>query len=196
MSFMAGIISPHRPLEKQKKIQFHHAFAAMEGELSCHADIIESSRSVLVQASFPHMWQGGKSKSGKEYDAVASGVQWREIPHFKSTLDYLITNTKDFTKLKPYLIDSISELTWEGQFIRKIKSCFPPIHNVLSGARAMVSGTSDMKWGQELVENPPQLLMDILRPELRNAINMARTRELGPLRFFLDRVLLLECYFS
>jgi hypothetical protein len=607
MSFMAGIISPHRPLEKQKKIQFHHAFAAMEGELSCPADIIESSRSVLVQASFPHMWQGGKSKSGKEYDAVASGVQWREIPHFKSTLDYLIseltsdgskipdyfdrfscillqkkenrvigatdplglsallylldkpflvfsshqtffkhflgnalninwqavfeyliighyignktlhknvkaippgckllyhhnksrivkyapgfdiptdegmplheavnlvyghlarkcdnysalttkpfagflsggwdsrllislfaniqnmattftsqqkvqfhtrlisekkiasevarfiripnhfvaptyrdiktrarrgrivdhstwfhdwafaladklpydryvfcdgllgdillrglfvtpelrqytvkkdrnkavnsfhsqyvrgfnpytrgvknwksviqphlmddfsvtlkehiseeiyqiqdedfvtmfllrnrsrrgisplprfilgmkgaivfpfsdyaflqkalslslrlrldhrlynallersrpglsmipsTNTKDFTKLQPYLIDSISELTWGGQFIRKIKSCFPPIHNALSGARAMVSGTSDMKWGQELVENPPQVLMDILRPELRNAINMAHTSELRPLRFFLDRVLLLECYFS
>lgn len=50
------------------------------------------------------------------------------------------TNTKDFTKLQPYLIDSISELTWGGQFIRKIK--------------------------------------------------------LRPLRFFLERVLLLECYFS
>lgn len=607
MSFMAGIISPRGPLEKQKKTQFLHAFAAMEGELSCPADIIESNRSVLVQASFPHMWQGGKSKSGKEYDAVASGVQWREIPHFKSTLDYLIraltsegseipdyfdlfscillekkenrvigatdplglsallylveepflafsshqsffkhflgntlhinwqavfeyliighnignktlhknvraippgcklvyhhhkssivkyapgfdippdegmplqeavtlvydhlarkcenyaalttkpfagflsggwdsrllislfanmqkmantytsqqkarfrtrfisekkiarevahfigipnhfvaptyrdiktrarrgrivdhstwfhdwafsladklpydryvfcdgllgdillrglfvtpelrqhivkkdraravntfhtqylrgfnpytrgvekwksviqphlmddfsetlkehiseeiyqiqdedfvtmfllrnrsrrgisplprfilgmkgaivfpfsdysflqkalslslrlrldhrlynallercrpglslipsTNTKDFTKLQPYLIDSISELTWEGQFIRKIKRCFPPLHNALSGARAMVSGTSDMKWGQELVENPPQVLMDILRPELRNAIKMASAHKLRPLRFFLDRVLLLEDYFS
>ena len=106
------------------------------------------------------------------------------------------TNTKDFTRLQPYLIDSISELTWEGQFIRKIKRCFPPLHNALSGARAMVSGTSDMKWGQELVENPPQVLMDILRPELRNAIKMAYTPKLRPLRFFLDRVLLLEDYFS
>ena len=91
MTFLAGIIGLDGPLEKSRRFRFLDALGQMEDELSWPVERIESDRSVLVQASFPHLWQNSKLISNLKFDAAAIGVQWKKIPNFESALDYLLS---------------------------------------------------------------------------------------------------------
>ena len=91
MTFMAGIIGLDGPLEKSKRLQFLDALTQIEDELSWPVETVESDRSVLVQASFPHLWQNSKLLSNLKFDVVALGVQWQKIPNFESAVDYLVS---------------------------------------------------------------------------------------------------------
>jgi len=90
MTFMAGIISLNGPLKKSKRLWFLDAITETKRELSWPVEQVESERSVLVQASFPHLWQNSKLLSNLKFDVVASGLQWQKIPDFENTLDYLL----------------------------------------------------------------------------------------------------------
>lgn len=89
MSFIAGIIGLGGPLAKPKRSQFLDAFALMKKELPWPAEVVESNRSILVQAGFPHLWQGRKLLSDSRFDAAVSGIQWRKTTYSGSSLSYL-----------------------------------------------------------------------------------------------------------
>ena len=89
MSFIAGIIGLGGPLAKLKRMQFLNAFTLMKKELPWPADVVESNRSILVQAGFPHLWQGRKLLSDSRFDAAVSGIQWRKTAYSGSSLSYL-----------------------------------------------------------------------------------------------------------
>ena len=89
MSFMAGIITRGGILEDQLRAQFWDTFTAMERESLWPLEKRETSKHILVKAGFSHMWQGPKMLAGENYDAVATGVQWRKIPNSRTALEYL-----------------------------------------------------------------------------------------------------------
>jgi len=91
MTFMAGIIELDGPLEKARRSLFLNALTQIQDELSWPVEKVESDRSVLVQASFPHLWQNPKLLSNLKFDVAALGVQWQRIPNFESALDYLVS---------------------------------------------------------------------------------------------------------
>ena len=91
MTFMAGIIGLDGPLEKSKRFQFLDALTQIKKELTWPMERVESERSILVQASFPHLWQNSKLVSNLKFDVVALGVQWQKIPNFESAVDYLVS---------------------------------------------------------------------------------------------------------
>ncbi len=89
MTFIAGIVSRNGILENTSRQRFLDSFTAMKTELPWPTEIRENSKYTLAIAGFPHMWQGPKMLSGKNYDAVATGVQWRKIPDKRTALEYL-----------------------------------------------------------------------------------------------------------
>jgi len=89
MSFIAGIISRSGILEDISRQRFLDSFMAMKTELPWPTEIRENSKYIFARADFPYMWQGPKMLSGKNYDAVATGVQWRKIPDKRTALEYL-----------------------------------------------------------------------------------------------------------
>jgi len=86
---MAGIITRDGILEDQLRAQFWDAFTAMERESPWPIEKKETSKYILARAGFPHMWQGPKMLAGENYEAVATGVQWRKIPSSRTALEYL-----------------------------------------------------------------------------------------------------------
>jgi hypothetical protein len=91
MSFLAGIMSFDQELEGSARDRFIRAYSISGKCLPMPSEIIEGKRSILVQAGFSRLWEGPRILSQEEYDAVASGSQWRRIPNAKSTLAYLLS---------------------------------------------------------------------------------------------------------
>ena len=106
------------------------------------------------------------------------------------------TNTKDFDGLGPYLTDSISDLSWQGQLLGRIKPISPSIHRALTRRKTLGREKRNGRWAQEVIENPPSVFMDVLTSEVRNAIRNGNGEYLKPYRFFLDRIKILDHFFS
>lgn len=89
MSFIAGIVSRNGKLGETSKLRFLDSFNAIKRDLPWPAEIIQNNKHIFARAGFPHMWQGPKMLSGKDNNAVATGVQWRKIPDKRTALEYL-----------------------------------------------------------------------------------------------------------
>lgn len=105
------------------------------------------------------------------------------------------TNTKDADKLEPYLVDPLSGQSWRGQIVSMIRGHYPRLHGVLKGVKNMVSGTGDSIWVKEVFEDPPLVFMDILEPELKQAIKNGNVAYVKQYRYFLERIMLLDLFF-
>jgi hypothetical protein len=99
------------------------------------------------------------------------------------------TNTTNLGELEPYLIGSISELSSKSG---------PGQTTDSRSENGDVTDTAarDALWAQEVIENPPSFFMNSLTPELRSLIRRGKKEELEPFRFFLERIFILESYFS
>ncbi len=89
MSFIAGIVSRNGKLGETSKLRFLDSFTAIKKELPWPTEISQNNKHIFARAGFPHMWQGPKMLSGKDNNAVATGVQWRKIPNKRTALEYL-----------------------------------------------------------------------------------------------------------
>jgi hypothetical protein len=105
------------------------------------------------------------------------------------------TNTADPEALASYLLDSIAQLTWKGQISARAAS-LPGIGKVYGKVRGRVLEKGGRGWTEELVERPPRLFGDALQPKILAAIRGGRPKDLTRHRFFLERILMLEDYFS
>lgn len=89
MTFLAGIVSLEKPINTNTKNQFLKGLEVAEGRLPWNININAKYHYILAQAGFSEMWQGPKMITNSDYDAVATGVQWRKIPHCKEAIEYL-----------------------------------------------------------------------------------------------------------
>jgi hypothetical protein len=89
MSFLAGLISPKRPIDPTYRLKFLNAVAAVQKDVPWPMNTAQHERSLLAEASFPHLWEGPKLLSVQDFDAVASGVQCQAIPSAETALGYL-----------------------------------------------------------------------------------------------------------
>ena len=104
------------------------------------------------------------------------------------------TNTKDADKLEPYLLNRKGK-TWRGQIVSMIEEYYPTVHGALKGIKNMVSDTSNSVWVREVFENPPLVFMDILTPELKEAIKNDNAAYVKQYRYFLELIMLLDQFF-
>ena len=108
------------------------------------------------------------------------------------------TNTTDADKLEPYLVDSESgHRSWRDQIVNMIQEHYPRLNKVLKRMKNMVSGSdNDSVWIKEIFENPPNLFMDVLTPELKQAIQNGNTAYVRNYRFFIDVIMLLNSFLA
>jgi len=92
------------------------------------------------------------------------------------------TNSKDFNVLKPYLFDSMSELSADSQSFGQTKT--------------MMTESQNHEWYKDIIENPPSVFMDLLTTDAKNAIRNGDIKSLKPFRLLLDKILILDGYLS
>jgi len=106
------------------------------------------------------------------------------------------TNTGELSQLEPYLVTSVSELSQSAPFLRGIKKCLPRVYTRLMETEMRRKLTRKMLWADELIENPPRIFMDVLTADLKKCIRKGDRERIHACRYFLDRMLMLEGYFS
>jgi len=106
------------------------------------------------------------------------------------------TNSGELRQLAPYLIDSVSELSRRAAILRGTKKCFPWVYTRLMERKRERNLTEKMLWVDHLMENPPRIFMDVLTAELKASIRRGDRERISASRYFLDRILMLEGYFS
>ena len=73
---------------------------------------------------------------------------------------------------------------------------YPRLNKVLKRMKNMVSGSdNDSVWIKEIFENPPNLFMDVLAPELKQAIEDGNTAYISDYRPFIEDIMLLNSFF-
>lgn len=105
------------------------------------------------------------------------------------------TNTKDAAKLKPYLVNPLSDQSWRGQIVSVMREHYPRLHRVLKGIKNIVSENGDSVWVREVFEDPPLIFMDVLTPELKQAIKSGNVEYIKRYHFFLEKIMLLDRFF-
>ncbi|MBW1888268.1 MAG: hypothetical protein JRI52_07965 [Deltaproteobacteria bacterium] len=60
----------------------------------------------------------------------------------------------------------------------------------------MIAKKDVNQWEKNIVEDPPHVFMDLLNPEVKNAIRCGNLAYLKSYRFFLDRIKILDHFFS
>jgi hypothetical protein len=105
------------------------------------------------------------------------------------------TNTVDPEVLGPYLLESTTQLAWQGRMSAELDRV-PVIGNWNGKICRGATGADRSRWVEELLERPPRLFQDLLKPDIQAAIDRGSVENLAPYRFFLERILLLGDYFS
>ncbi|GAG33382.1 unnamed protein product, partial [marine sediment metagenome] len=91
MAFIAGVVK-FSNFQADMKKRFEESIQLFEKNLNWPLERIETDEYILVHSSTLDFWEGPKMIEGSNYDAIATGVQWKQIPSSKSTLDYLTTH--------------------------------------------------------------------------------------------------------
>ena len=89
MPFITGIISLNNCIEGSTKRRFEESLLSFMSDSPWPVERIDNDKYILVCADSPDMWEGPKTISGSDYDAIATGVQWKRISSFNSALEYL-----------------------------------------------------------------------------------------------------------
>lgn len=91
---MAGIINLSEQEIKPDIIQrFNTAMVKVYKEIECPWKIqkVNLKECILACADTNDMWEGARKMENSDFAAIATGVQWKRIPLFNSTLEYLAT---------------------------------------------------------------------------------------------------------
>jgi hypothetical protein len=101
LSFTAGIVKLGTPLTTEEKTQFETALKQMHDSIRHPIKKIEKDDYILVVTNPSEMWEGPHHLVKENYDAVASGVQWKKMN--TNTTEYLADAfLKDKVQLENY----------------------------------------------------------------------------------------------
>ena len=67
---------------------------------------------------------------------------------------------------------------------------------MLNGIKDRLAKKDVNQWEKDTVEDPPHVFMDLLNPELKNAIRGGDLAYLKSYGYFLDRIKILDHFFS
>ena len=89
MSFIAGLVHFGNDDVKSLTIAFENSLNHISANTNLPLEKIETDKYFFVKTGFPQMWQGPKILHEATYDAIASGIQSKEITSSNSALEYL-----------------------------------------------------------------------------------------------------------
>ncbi len=102
------------------------------------------------------------------------------------------TNSKNFDELKPYLTGSVFDLSLKGRINKGMKMHLPYVRRL----KDRIFGKDPDQWAMGIVRKPPEAFFPYLNDNIKSAINCKNLEALKEYRFFMDRIMILEGFFS